>query len=571
VFLRVARTGKSAVNEHRVKTKDGILLQVEWHGQPLITSAGRIEFFFGVGIDLTERRKAEQKLWRLATVVEQAAEAVLILDEEARIQYVNPAFERITGYTVQEAMGRGPSFLSDEEHGKEFYDEIWAKVSSGEVWRGRFRNRTKDGTVFYLETTLSPVRDLAGNIVNFVEVGFDATQEIALEAQLRQAQKMEAVGRLAGGIAHDFNNILTTILGHAELLQKLFGEGSPDRVHVDRIYDAGHKAAELTRQLLLFSRKQVAEPRVVDLNEVIVGLGDLLRGVLGREIPLRLVLGQDLWKVRVDPGQFDQVLMDLAVNSTDAMPDGGELSIETSNVVLDNSSLQSQLGLEAGDYVNVRATDTGCGMTAETAAQAFEPFFTTKEAGRGTGLGLSIVYGIIRRAGGQVRLDSEQGSGTTFDIYLPATSRSAGQERPAEPMIPGAGRGEAVLVVEDDEGVRELTCTHLLNAGYYVIEASDGMEAQALAKSLEGSLDLLVTDLLMPGMSGVELARILLEEHPHLSVVFMSAYTDAAGLEHGELPEDSLFIQKPFSELELTGAVRTALDCTVDEVDVDDD
>jgi signal transduction histidine kinase len=380
-----------------------------------------------------------------------------------------------------------------------------------------------------------------------------------LEEQLLQSQKMEAVGQLAGGVAHDFNNILTAIVGYTDLLAAEFGGGSRQLEDLEEIRKAARRAAALTRQLLSFSRKQVLEPRIVDVNGVVLNLDKMLRSLISENIDLKLQLDEDLDAARVDPNQLEQVIMNLAINARDAMPEGGRLTIETANATLDVDYAAQHVSVIPGDYVMLAVTDTGCGMSEETRARIFEPFFTTKPEGRGTGLGLSTVYGIVKQSGGNIWLYSEPGKGTTFKIYLPAIEslpEDIGKVAPAEPGARGAG---TVLLVEDDEQLRRLTHRALANEGYVVLEADRGRSALELARRHTGTIDLLLTDMVMPDTNGRKLADTLRAARPGLRVLYMSGYPDRAIVNHGMLGPSDAYLAKPFTTEAIARKVRDLL------------
>ena len=508
--------------------------------------------------DITERKRAEETQRRLVTAVEQAVETIVITDPAGAILYANPAFEKTTGYTCAEALGQNPRILKSDKHDAGFYRDMWTMLAAGQVWSGRFVNRRKDGTLYEEEATISPVRDTTGRIINYVAVKRDITREVALEEQFRQAQKMESIGRLAGGVAHDFNNLLTVINGYCQMLLDRQDADHPDRDSLGEILKAGERAAGLTRQLLAFSRKQVLQPRVLDLNRLVEEMRPMLARLLAESVEVRVALRAESGTVHADPHQLEQVVMNLVVNARDAMPQGGKLLIETASVERDASYAQSHPEARAGRYVKLAVIDHGVGMDEETRRHIFEPFFTTKGAGRGTGLGLSTVQGIVAQSGGHINVYSEPGQGTTFEIYLPALAQAAAEgEKPA--AAPALGGNETVLVVEDQAEVRDYAVAALKEYGYRVIEAESGAEALRLCERDLGRIHLVLTDVVMPNMSGPELANRLEKLRPGTKVLFMSGYTDDVILQQGVLDESAEFVQKPFSPRELAVKVREVL------------
>lgn len=392
-----------------------------------------------------------------------------------------------------------------------------------------------------------------------VSVGLDIRERKALEAQLQQAQKLEAVGQLAGGIAHDFNNLLTAITGYSDLLQRSGGLSGAQAEMLGEIHHAADRAAALTRQLLAFSRRQVLQPRVLDLNGVVQGLEKMLRRLIGEDVELAVALGAGLPAVRVDPGQIEQVILNLALNARDAMPRGGRLTLETRAVELDEAFATHHFEVTPGRYALLAVSDTGSGMTPEVRAHIFEPFFTTKPVGEGTGLGLAVVRGIVKQSGGSIDVYSEVGLGTTFKIYLPAVAEPAASAGPVEPDPPASG-SETVLLVEDDEAVRSIATRALMASGYRVLAAGDAEAALALAAAHEGTIALLVTDVVMPGTGGSALAERLRAARPELKVLYVSGYMDDAVVRHGILRTEVDFLQKPFSVATLAAKVREVLD-----------
>lgn len=492
--------------------------------------------------------------------MEQSGEVVMITDLQGDIVYTNPAFESVTGYSREEVFGRNPRLLNSGEQDAEFYRAMWSKVSAGESWHGRLVNKKKDGTQYTEDATISPVRNSAGAITSYVAVKRDITPLLALEAQFRQAQKIESIGRLAGGVAHDFNNLLTVILSFTGLVLEELDAGDSRRDDLQAVKEAGERATRLTRQLLAFGRKQVLQPEVLDLNRILVEMDKMLGRIIGEDIRLVWVRAPSLGLVKADPGQLEQVVMNLAVNARDAMPEGGRLTIETANVVLDGQDVEGRLDARPGAYVMLAVSDTGVGMDKQTQASAFEPFFTTKERGKGTGLGLSTVFGIVKQSGGNIWLYSEPGTGTTFKIYLPresAAQAEAGVERAtAQPSTSGT---ETILVVEDEDALRKVVSRMLEAAGYTVLAASTGAQALALAVEHPGEIHLLLTDVVMPKMSGAAVAKKLAETGRSPTVLYMSGYADDAIVHHGVLAAGLHFLSKPFSGADLTRKVREVL------------
>jgi PAS domain S-box-containing protein len=409
------------------------------------------------------------------------------------------------------------------------------------------------------ESHVQPLRDGEGAIQGVIGVALDITERERLTDQLRQSQKMQAVGELAGGVAHDFNNLLMVIKGHSQLLLDRIPESSPLRLSVEQVEKAADRAAALTRQLLAFSRKQVLQARVMDLNDTVAGMIRMFSRVIGENIQMAFVPGSILGRVKADPGQIEQVLLNLVVNARDAMPDGGRLTIETSNVELDSGYAATHTSFEPGLYVMLTVTDTGCGMDAQTQARMFEPFFTTKGPGKGTGLGLSTVYGVVKQSGGYIYVYSETGRGTTFKIYLPQVSAKLDVVSPDSEKRRSSRGTETILFVEDEQSVRELVRDYLVGAGYCVLEASDGVQGLKVAASHPGPIHMLITDVVMPHLSGPELATKLSAQRPRLKTLFISGYTDDTVFRHGVLEGGVAFLQKPFNLKALAQKIREVL------------
>jgi len=410
------------------------------------------------------------------------------------------------------------------------------------------------------ESHVQPLRSSEGDLLGVIGVALDVTDRKRLLDQLRQSQKMQAVGELAGGIAHDFNNLLMVVKGHAEILIDRLGNSSPLRHSIEQMQKATERAAALTRQLLAFSRKQVLQPRVLELNEVVAGMIQMFSRVIGENIELAFLPGAKLWRVKADPSQMEQVLLNLVVNARDAMPEGGRLTIETSNVEFDRTYAGQHANMDPGPYAMLIVSDTGCGMDAATQARIFEPFFTTKGQGKGTGLGLATVYGVVKQSGGFIWVYSEVGHGTTFKIYLPRAAAEVEKPSPEKAAAGPPPGSETILFVEDEESVRELVRDFLVTTGYQVLEATDGVNALEIAAAHRGAIDLVVTDVVMPRLSGREVATRLSAERPDLKVLYISGYTDDSVFRHGVLEGGVAFLQKPFNLKALAQKIREVLD-----------
>ncbi len=514
-----------------------------------------------VSVALT-RLRLIQTHERLSTAIDQVAESVIVADAAGNIIYVNPFFEAVTGYTCAEVLGKNVNIVKSDKQDNAFYKELWDTITSGKVWHNRIINKKKDGTLFTEDTTISPVRDSRGKIANYVAVKRDITKELELENQYRQAQKMDAIGQLTGGIAHDFNNLLTAINGYAELLCRQPQLQSSHREMVENILKSGQRAADLTRQLLAFSRKQIIQPKILDLNDVVSDLGKMLRRIIGETIQLNMFLASGLAMIKVDPTQVEQVIVNLAVNARDAMPAGGQLTIETSNALLDESASTQHIELQPGRYVQLTVTDTGVGMDKETLAHIFEPFFTTKEVGKGTGLGLATVYGIVKQHDGDVWVYSEPGVGTTFKIFWPCIEETpmATQDTDNIVPLPLPGGTETILVVDDDEGVRTMAVVALREQGYTVLEAANGAEVLQMPQNRLENVSLLLTDVVMPEMNGKALADRLKQRQPQIKVLFISGYTEDTIAHHNVLDPNIWFLHKPFTFTKLLWKIREILD-----------
>jgi PAS domain S-box-containing protein len=506
----------------------------------------------------TERRRAEDERSKLATVIEQAVEEILFTDINGSIQYCNLSFEKGSGYSRDEVRGRNPRFLKSGRHNDEFYRTSWESILSGGFWTGRLINKRKDGSLYELDGTISAIHDASGKITGFVAARHDVTPQLQLESQLRQAQKMESIGILAGGVAHDFNNLLMVIRSYTELMEDGLAEQDSARKGTHEIMKAVDRAASLTGQLLAYSRKQIISPVVLDLNVVISDTAKMLKRVIGEDIEFTVCPTEPLWAVKADPDQIVQILMNLCVNARDAMPKGGALTIETSNAPTGNQGIRGHLLVAPGDYVQVSITDTGTGISKEVQQQIFEPFFTTKEVGKGTGLGLATVYGIVNQSGGYVWVDSEPGHGSCFTICFPRTTEAMASQIAGDRTLRPRGT-ETILVAEDEAPLREAICEFLKSLGYTVLTASSGQEALLVASQHNGLIELLVTDVIMPKMSGRELSRSLGKIRADVKTIYMSGYTDDSVLRHGIRDMEVTIMRKPFSMTSFARKVRETL------------
>jgi|HubBroStandDraft_1064217.scaffolds.fasta_scaffold17701_3 two-component system cell cycle sensor histidine kinase/response regulator CckA len=508
-----------------------------------------------------EHKIAEESLRKLSRAVEQSADMVMVTDRFGIIEYVNPAFETLTGYSHEEVCGKTPRILKSGEHAPEVYREMWETMRAGNVFRGILVNRKKNGELYYVEETVCPVRDVAGSVTHFISNSRDLTERMRLEAQLMQSQKMDAIGNLAGGVAHDFNNLLTIITSYAELALDSVTRNTPLESKIQEILLAARRAAELTRQLLAFSRKQLQALRVADLNQVIATIANTLPRLIGEDIDFTFVRGEGLGRVRVDPLQIEQILMNLAANARDAMPQGGHLRIENSNVNLDEDYVHCKQALiPIGRYALVTISDDGEGISPEHLPHIFEPFYTTKPLGKGTGLGLATVYGIVKQNKGFIWAYSEPRMGTVFKIYLPCvTARDYPIEVEAVEAEPATRGSETVLLVEDEQAVRRATAEFLILQGYTVLQAKDGVDALSVASSHDANIDLLVTDVVMPNMSGGQLAEELVHLRPDTKLLFVSGYAGKTVIDHKVFDLETNFLQKPYTLKQFSLKIRAAL------------
>ena len=505
----------------------------------------------------------QQELFRL--IGDNAADMIAVVDMSGRRLYNSPSYQKTLGYSVEE-LESSPTLEQVHPDDRQFVKEAAEEASrSGEGRKLEYRARHKNGDWRILESTASVIRNCHGKPDKLIIINRDITdrrdsEKRLRETQARQAQKMEAVGRLSGGIAHDFNNLIGIIIGYTELMEARINFSDPLYKGVQEIKKAGDRAALLTRQLLAFSRQQVLEPKVLDLNAVVMDVETLLRRAIGEDIELITMLRPKLGQVMADQGQVEQVIMNLAVNARDAMPKGGRLTIETTNSELDTSFVRDKPYVQPGHYVQLSFSDTGTGMDAETQAHIFEPFFTTKERGRGTGLGLATVYGVVKQSNGYIWVYSELGKGSTFKICLPHVEAAIHVEKAETRQLRSRDGGETILLVEDEEPLRAVTRDVLLQSGFEVLEASGGWQALENAERHHGPIHLLLTDVVMPGMNGPTLAEKLGSSHPEMRVLYMSGYTDYAVGRKGILESGVHLIAKPYTRQTLLSKVYAVLD-----------
>ena len=548
--------GTIGLVEQRMLRFDGSVADVEvaagptrFEGRPAIQAIVR---------DVSDRKRAEEDY---RSIVDSAVEGIYQCAASGAVFSANPALARILGYDGPRSLAADPAFNGMTLHGGVGrWEEFLKAIEPGDAVHGfEFESSRVDGHAVWLSENARILRDADGRGARIIGMVEDITQRRDLEHRLRHAQKMEAVGRLAGGIAHDFNNLLTAITGYSALLLDELDRESPLRVKVDEILSAGRRAAALTGQLLVFSRRQVLQPTLLDLNVVVSSMDGLLRRLLGEEVRLRKTLLPGLGAIRADEGQLEQVIMNLVVNARDAMPGGGDIALSTSQVEVPVAGENGHGALPPGRWVLLAVTDSGTGMDAETCSHVFEPFFTTKGPGKGTGLGLAVVYGIVQQSGGRVFVDSEPGRGSTFRVYLPQVDGKAMLRTTRQLPKVAAGGGETVLVAEDEDAVRGFTVAVLTDRGYRVLEARDGFEALEVASRYGNAIDLLLTDVVMPGMNGRDLARRLLQIRPSIRVVYTSGYTDGDAAFLGLAETGSSFLPKPFLPEALAGVVRSQL------------
>ena len=565
--------------EYRIVRKDGESRWINDRRQMIYDEGGKLFCVDGLCLDISDQKKAEQDLRaaferaeveraraaaieedrrRLAAAVEYAADAIMVTDAEWVVQYVNPAFERITGYAKEEVLGRNPYILAADGENVRVFLEIEDKIRSGIPWKGRLKNKRKDGILLEQDIVISPIQDPARKVINHVLAARDITREALLQKQAQTAQRMEAVGTLAGGIAHDFNNALTGIIGFADLLRMRLEKEPKLQRDVDEILKCAERASTLTRQLLAFARRQVIEPVVLGLNTVVRDLSRLMKKVSGEQVEVRTRLTEGIPPIFADRGQLEQVLLNLCLNSRDAMPGGGEFLVSTDAVVWEEERVEDTAVMPAGQYVLLSVADNGSGMDDATRKRVFEPYFTTKDPGKGTGLGLSMVYGIVKQNGGFVFLDTRPGGGTTFRIYFPA-SEAVSEEKEERKEAAVKGGTETILLAEDGEAIRNLAERSLRGYGYEVLVARDGAEAVALFEA-HPEIAIAVLDVVMPRLGGKEALDAMRRLRPGLKALFTSGYSIDRIHESFVLLPGIEFLPKPYGPASLARRVRQVLD-----------
>lgn len=538
--------------------KDGSLVNLEAFGHRIIFNTRPA--ILGTFIDITERKKNLATIRKLSNAIEQSPMATLITDTHHIIEYVNPAFLRMTGYSIEELLRKSTREVKQNKLSDELFQSISETTRRGQVWQGEIKSSKKNGQKFWLHIVVSPLKDNKGEITHFLINMDDITERKQLEDELVQKQKMEAIGRLAGGIAHDFNNLLTVINGYSQLILHTMPEEDPLHQKIEQIFQAGEHAKNLTSQLLAFSRKQIRRPIPLNLTQVVHNFEKMLTRLIGEDVQIICDLEENLWAIESDKSQLEQIILNLAVNARQAMPAGGKIIIKTENFVPDDTMLKTYPEIQAGNYVRLSIEDTGIGMDEETQEHIFEPFFTTKSLGQGTGLGLATVYGIIKQNNGYIYLKSALNKGTKFCIYFPVVEEKIEKTQEQSVSEGNLLGNETIFLVEDDPAVRELTLRSLKYFGYKVITSSNSEEALKKFDQNNITVDLLISDVIMPGMSGKKLVDLLRKEKPDLKVLFMSGYSEDQISKQGVLDSEINFIQKPFAPKDLVKRLRQILD-----------
>ncbi len=568
IHFREAFASNSKFVEHLVSAMNGLdfsaiinfnekTFDLKFHPFSYSDGGGEIT---AIGHDISDRAIIEKEKERLMAAINQTDEEVVITNPDAVIEYVNPAFEKISGFSVDEVIGRHTRFLKSDIHDNTFYSELWKTITSGNVWRGHFFNKKKDASIYEEEAVISPVKDKWGKIINYVAVKRDVTNEVNLQKQLIQAQKMESIGRLAGGIAHDFNNILTAILGYSDLALSQIKSDNDLKESVEQIKLAGKRASSLTKQLLAFTRKQILNMQDFSTKEMISEIEQMLRRIIGEDVTINFHLPVDDIIICADHGQIEQVVMNLVLNAKDALPEtGGCINFLVSKYHQKFSYDYAGFSATSGDYMKMSIVDNGHGMTQDIKMHLFEPFFTTKDKGKGTGLGLSTVYGIVKQHSGFISFESEVQKGTTFDVFIPIAhdknttveAKAKGNHELSEKILE---RG-AILVAEDDKVIQMLVNLELSREGFRVLVAGDGLEGKQILRQKGNNIKFALIDLVMPFMDGGKLAEYILKKRPDISIILMSGYPDVSLSEEIEAKKLPMLL-KPFSQADLKAIVK---------------
>ncbi len=541
-FERLTNGGLPVEFENPILTKSGEERYIVWRNSRVMEGNETIGTI-SVGIDITERKQSEEWLLSLAAAVEQAADDILLLDAEAKIRYVNAAFERTTGYSREEVMGLSPRFLDSGKHPPEFYQEVDAAIAAGRTWQGRFTNRRKDGRLILQDASITPIRDAAGRIVGQVSERRDVTRQVEMEEHNAQAYKLQAMGTLAGGIAHDFNNILSAIIGYTQMAQMKCGDNAKLQHDLQAVLQSSRRAADLVKQILLFSRQGKQEAGPVQVGLIVKEAAKLLRASIPTTVEIRTHCHSD-GVVLTDPTEIHRAVVNLCTNAALAMQDrGGVLEITLEDVDLDEDFAARHAGVQPGRFVRLTVSDTGCGMSPEVMARIFEPFYTTREKGQGTGMGLAVVHGVVTSCRGAITVTSEAGKGSTFDLYFPAVKRETpARKAAAEPLQRGTGR---ILVVDDEPLVAGAVAEMLQSVGYEVRTRTNGMDALAAIEAAPGAVDLVITDLTMPGITGDVLTQRLKILRPDLPVIMCTGYSERITPEAAKALGIDEFVMKP--------------------------
>jgi len=558
-FIQALKTDKSYVREYRIKSKTEGITWIQERGQIVCDNKGEIEYMSGIFFDITERKRTQEERNRLEIAIEQAAESVFITDKDGMIQYVNPAFERLTGYSCEDAIGQNSRILKSGKHDALFYKQMCDTLTRGNAWHGRLVNRKKDGSFYEADATISPVLDKSDKITNFVSIKRDVTHEIELEKRLIQAQKMESIGTLAGGIAHDFNNILFSVFGYTEMALDDTGKGTVLHKNLQEVVIAAHRAKDLVKQILTFSRQADQELKPLKVQLVVREVLKLIKASLPSTIEINRNISNTCGFVMADATQVHQIAMNLLTNAYHAMEDeGGKLDVTLKEVDLDVDELKDP-AMVPGSYVCLTVEDTGTGIDKSIIDRIFEPYFSTKEKGKGTGLGLAMVHGMVKSYGGNIRVYSEPGKGTAFHVYLPVIQTQAEKKEPRV-VSPVEGGTERILLVDDEVQIVRMEQQMLERLGYHVTARTSSIEALEAFRAAPDKFDLIITDMTMPNMTGVELAKKIIEIRPDISMIICTGFSEKISADKAKAMGIHGYVMKPVVKSELAKKIRGVLD-----------